>query len=203
MRGWGGQVHATLQCNLAHTAGLLDARLGRRACEEGVGVGVQGCSMLDYSVLHHAVHNRQLGVVKVPPIESAGGGGGGMWGRHGASHRPPHAHCSTRAGWLGVVTVAPPSRRRKSRCSRAGCAHGPEQRSTCRKSARATTQVPESSAFSQVPTVKRLQSSVCADAGTAARPRRAEPLFWIRRSTPSETGSKEPTGSLGKAGFCL
>ena len=39
-------------------------------------MGVQGCSMLDYSVLHHAVHNRQLGVVKVPPIESAGGGGG-------------------------------------------------------------------------------------------------------------------------------
>ena len=83
MRGWGGQVHAPLQCNLAHTAGLLDARLGRRACEEGVGVGVQGCSMLDYSVLHHAVHNRQLGVVKVPPIESAGGGGGFCGGGKG------------------------------------------------------------------------------------------------------------------------
>ena len=89
--------------------------------------------------------------------------------------------------------MAPPSRRRKSRCSRAGCTHGPEQRSTCRKSARATSQVPESSAFSQVPTVKRLQSSVCADAGTAARPRRAQsPCFGFEGAHQVRRAQRSP-----------
>ena len=214
MRGWGGQVHAPLQCNLAHTAGLLDARLGRRACEEGVGVGVQGCSMLDYSVLHHAVHNRQLGVVKVPPIESGGGGFCGVV-------RVPPIDPPTPTAALGPGGAAsarwPPLAAAARAAAAAQAAHmGPSS------GARAGSRhVQLLKCLSQVPSVKCLQSSGCSQVfvPTPERPlgRDAQsPCFGfegahqVRRAQRSPqapwerpvSASRQRFLPLGK-GFCL